>query len=230
MPDQTHPTKEPRAEAVLGDDYKKPGSDHPTFGITITNAWLDLRGRPQPHGNMIEVYRTKALRDRVLHLLQKHGLEDASPSAPVPASGGVEAGDWRNDPTSDERWNAGCDFAMTRLCNYLNVDTASVRWDAATETVEGDVSAVIGNILEAHFGEDWSPTKAASESAGGDVREATFEVHQDGSPVALASGPRDRAYAEAMHYASVYGQDGPVEVFEHVPVPLPAPCSKREGA
>lgn len=54
---------------------------------------------------------------------------------------------------------------------------------------------------------------------------ATFEVHQDGTPVALASGPRDRAYAEAMHYAAVYGQDGPVEVFEHVPVPLP----KAEG-
>lgn len=54
-------------------------------------------------------------------------------------------------------------------------------------------------------------------------KDATFEIQQDGMTVALASGPRDRAYAEAMHYAAVYGQDGPVEVFEHVPVPLPTP-------
>ena len=46
---------------------------------------------------------------------------------------------------------------MTQLCAYLNVDPASVSWDAATETVEGDVSSVIGNIFTAHFGELWSP-------------------------------------------------------------------------
>lgn len=44
--------------------------------------------------------------------------------------------------------------------------------------------------------------------------------------VAAASGPRARAYAEAMHYAFVYGQDGPVEVFELVPVALPPPPSE----
>lgn len=64
---------------------------------------------------------------------------------------------WRDDPTADERWNAGCDFAMTQLCCYLGVDPASVSWDAATETVEGDVSAVIGNILRTKLGENWSP-------------------------------------------------------------------------
>ncbi|WP_293811275.1 hypothetical protein [uncultured Bosea sp.] len=72
---------------------------------------------------------------------------------------------WRDDPTADERWNAGCDFAMTQLCSYLNVDPVSVSWDAATETVEGDVSAVIGNILSAKFGENWSPDASAPESA-----------------------------------------------------------------
>ncbi|MBX9907450.1 MAG: hypothetical protein K2Z25_01925 [Beijerinckiaceae bacterium] len=72
-----------------------------------------------------------------------------------------------------------------------------------------------------------SPDKIASLIARLEAAEgarspsATFEVHQDGTPVALASGPRGRAYAEAMHYAAVYGQDGPVEVFEHVPVALP---------
>ena len=29
-----------------------------------------------------------------------------------------------------------------------------VNWDAATETLDGDVQAVIGNILRARFGED----------------------------------------------------------------------------
>lgn len=46
---------------------------------------------------------------------------------------------------------------------------------------------------------------------GGD---AEFEVRKGGELVASTYGPRDRAYAEAQHYAAVYGQDGPVQVFE----------------
>lgn len=64
---------------------------------------------------------------------------------------------WKDDPSADERWNAGCDFAMTHLCKALGVDPKSVSWDAATETLDGDVQAVIGNILRAKFGEDWGP-------------------------------------------------------------------------
>lgn len=86
----------------------------------------------------------------------RHCGKDNPENPPKPLTE-APADDWRNDPTADERWNAGCDFAMTRLCAYLNVDPASVSWDAATETVEGDVSAVIGNILTVKFGEDWSP-------------------------------------------------------------------------
>lgn len=67
--------------------------------------------------------------------------------------------DWKEDPSADERWNAGVDFAMVRFCHALGVDPKSVNWDAATETVEGDVSAVIGNILRAKLGEEWSPEK-----------------------------------------------------------------------
>jgi hypothetical protein len=58
------------------------------------------------------------------------------------------------DPTTDERWNAGVDFAMTQLCSVLGVDPKAVSWDAATETVDGDVRAVIGNILLAKLGEE----------------------------------------------------------------------------
>lgn len=62
-----------------------------------------------------------------------------------------------DDPTMSEEWNAGCDFAMTHLCKVLGVDPKSVTWDAATETLDGDVCAVIGNILREKYGEDWSP-------------------------------------------------------------------------
>ena len=60
------------------------------------------------------------------------------------------------DPTSDARWNEGCDFAMTQLCMVLGVDPRMVNWDAATETVDGDVQAVIGNIFLVKFGENWA--------------------------------------------------------------------------
>lgn len=68
-----------------------------------------------------------------------------------------------DDPTSSAEWNNGCDFAMTQLCNVLGVDPNLVSWDAATETVDGDVAAVIGNILRAKFGDDWSGDRESAE-------------------------------------------------------------------
>ena len=41
-----------------------------------------------------------------------------------------------------------------------------------------------------------------------------FEVWQGDEMVASASGSRDDALREAMHYAAQYAQDGPVRVFE----------------
>ncbi|MFZ5692433.1 MAG: hypothetical protein ACOY5F_14385 [Pseudomonadota bacterium] len=73
----------------------------------------------------------------------------------------LTADDWREDPSADERWQAGCDFAMVHLCKALDVDPQAVRWDAATETLDGDVIAVIWNILRAKMGEDWDPGTAA---------------------------------------------------------------------
>ena len=80
--------------------------------------------------------------------------------APAEAGGA----DWRNDPTADERWNAGCDFAMTMLCQVVKADPDKVSWDAATETLEGDVSAVIGNILTEGLGEDWRERTPAADA------------------------------------------------------------------
>lgn len=44
--------------------------------------------------------------------------------------------------------------------------------------------------------------------------DAEFELVQDGVPVASASGKRESAWPEICHYAAVYGQDGPVEIYE----------------
>ena len=67
------------------------------------------------------------------------------------------------DPTASAEWNNGCDFAMIQLCRFLGVDHSSIHWDAATETVDGDVQAVIGNILRAKFGEDWGPSDGPAQ-------------------------------------------------------------------
>ncbi len=72
-------------------------------------------------------------------------------------------GDWRDDPGADERWSAGCDFALEQLGKYLSIDLSSITWDGATETVEGDVEAVIGNILRAKYGENWGPDDTPTE-------------------------------------------------------------------
>lgn len=76
---------------------------------------------------------------------------------------------YEDDPTSDERWNAGCDFAMKQLCEYVEVDPQNVRWDAATETVDGDVQAVIGNILREAYGDDWQTRAALAHPGSGDA-------------------------------------------------------------
>ena len=105
---------------------------------------------------------TQGPTDEVIAVVRAALVErnDAGPREPV---GSDEA--WRQDPSSDERWNAGCDFAMLQLCAYLDVDPDSVNWDAATETVDGDVQAVIGNIMRSRLGEDFDPTVSQSPAA-----------------------------------------------------------------
>lgn len=45
-------------------------------------------------------------------------------------------------------------------------------------------------------------------------QETEFELVQDGIPVATAIGKREDAWQEIQHYASVYSQAGPVEIYE----------------
>ena len=44
--------------------------------------------------------------------------------------------------------------------------------------------------------------------------DVSYEVWQDGAPVAWSSGPDMEARNDAMHYAMMYGQDGPVTVYK----------------
>jgi hypothetical protein len=71
--------------------------------------------------------------------------------------------DYSDDPASDERWQAGCDYAMMRLCDVLGVEMKAVRWDAATETLDGDVCAVLWNILVAKYGDGFDPSHTFNE-------------------------------------------------------------------
>ncbi|AOX16951.1 hypothetical protein [Kozakia baliensis] len=58
----------------------------------------------------------------------------------------------------------GANFVLEELCERLGVEEGAVAWDAATETWEGDVSAVLGNILEEAFGEDADPAAVCKAS------------------------------------------------------------------
>jgi hypothetical protein len=61
------------------------------------------------------------------------------------------------DISEDGIWQSGVDTALIELCAVLGVDVNSFSWDAATETTDGDIRAVIGNIMRAKYGEDWDP-------------------------------------------------------------------------
>ncbi|BAR47070.1 hypothetical protein [Methylobacterium aquaticum] len=60
-------------------------------------------------------------------------------------------------------WDEGITYGLRQICAVLGVDPSKVRWDAATETVEGDVRSVIGNILRAWAADDWQDLPAIRE-------------------------------------------------------------------
>lgn len=59
--------------------------------------------------------------------------------------------------------------------------------------------------------------------------EAEFDLIQDDMPVASAAGPREAAWREIMHYAAVYGRDGPVRVVEVLRIPVDLPTGRVDG-
>jgi hypothetical protein len=96
-----------------------------------------------------------------------------------------------DDPSADERWQAGLDFGMMQLCAVMGVDPKDVTWDAATETVDGDVRAVIWNILRAKMGEDWKPAPVDAN--------ASAELQNDLGEMLRALGMSDAAQPKSPH-------------------------------
>ena len=47
-----------------------------------------------------------------------------------------------------------------------------------------------------------------------DPEESEFQIRCAGEDAAWTCGPREQALAEARHYAAIYSQDGPVEIYE----------------
>ena len=57
----------------------------------------------------------------------------------------------------------GVEWAVEAIGEMLGVSANDYSWDAATEEWEGDVHAVMCNMLTAAFGENWKPAQQRSE-------------------------------------------------------------------
>lgn len=110
------------------------------------------------------------------------------------AAGGVEVKADEEDLASDDRWNAGVNYAIERLCEILGVDPKAVNWDAATETLDGDVMSVICNVLVAAYGEEWS----SNERDTAIIRSALASIPATGGEKPVASPPAQEAVTDAM--------------------------------
>jgi hypothetical protein len=105
------------------------------------------------------------------------------------------ADDWESDPAADERWVAGCDFAIFQLASVLGIKPDAFSWDAATEELDGDVRAVIGNALTAALGDDWFPEAHAA---------ALREAWEAGRDAVIAEAKRGIAEIEAVSEQTDY--------------------------
>jgi hypothetical protein len=127
------------------------------------------------------------------------------------------ADDWRSDPSGDGRWIAGCDFAITQMAAVLGIEPDAFSWDAATEELEGDVRAVIGNVLTAKFGDDWPNTAAADRIATLEAAclaanaEIKALIHDNGRLLEISSeAAADARNAQIEIVMLVTGMDSPV--------------------
>ncbi|SFF22218.1 hypothetical protein [Methylobacterium sp. yr596] len=89
--------------------------------------------------------------DTILLRMGKHPSQSPTPDGVI-----KERGEGRT-------WDEGITYGLRQLCAVLGVDPSKVSWDAATETVEGDVRSVIGNILRAWAADDWQDLPAIRE-------------------------------------------------------------------
>lgn len=122
-----------------------------------------------------------------------------------------------------------------------SIEGAAAAWNAAAEVKGSDKGGFLIDIQQnpEFLVSEWGPGPAPrlqeiSEKMADEIRlalaptiagageEADFELWQDDMMVAGTSGLRADAEREIWHYAAVYGQDGPVEVFEVRRVPVAA--------
>jgi hypothetical protein len=131
-----------------------------------------------------------------------------SPAASIPSrpTRNAEVGD-EEDLASDDLWNAGVNYAIERLCEILGVDPKSINWDAATETVDGDVMSVICNVLVAAYGEEWS----GNERETARIRSALAITEPEREP--LAFDALIAAYQRGIEWARENGST-PAEAAE----------------
>lgn len=61
--------------------------------------------------------------------------------------------DNNNEPLGS--FDDGVTWAISKLGLTLGLTNADITWDAATETYEGDVTAVICGVLTLAFGDEW---------------------------------------------------------------------------
>lgn len=106
-------------------------------------------------------------------------------------------------PSRDTVLDEGIDFALEQLCQFLGVDPTDVSWDAATETTDGDVRSVIGNILRGKFGEDWGPNETHPSQYGGMGEAVAWVV--DG-PLPLDSSEVFLVHAKALEAFNDWGK------------------------
>ena len=66
----------------------------------------------------------------------------------------------------------GMEWAVEAIGEMLGVSANDYSWDAANEEWEGDVRAVMGNMLTAALGEDWKPRPRKINPVG----QARFDV------------------------------------------------------
>ena len=68
---------------------------------------------------------------------------------------------YEDDGEVSQDFEKGMEWAVEAIGEMLGVSANDYSWDAATEEWEGDVRAVMGNMLTAALGEEWgqNPTK-----------------------------------------------------------------------
>jgi hypothetical protein len=125
-------------------------------------AWVAADGVAMSVGGTVVTMRGKDCDDAIAICEADYSSRILSALSHPPAREAVD--DAVVDDPDDEKWNAGVNFAITQLCEVFGVDPRSISWDAATETVEGDVSSVLCNVLRAAYGENWSSNERDTAS------------------------------------------------------------------